>query len=72
VIRRPPAASQPRSRSLTIKAGQTHVQRYLRPLLGRIQAGELDASFVISHDVALESREEGPSYLGAAASLGGA
>jgi threonine dehydrogenase-like Zn-dependent dehydrogenase len=42
------------NRSLTIKSGQTHVQRYLRPLLERIGAGELDASFVISHHLALD------------------
>ncbi len=35
-------------------AGQTHVQRYLRPLLNRIEAGEIDPSFVITHRVPLE------------------
>jgi threonine dehydrogenase-like Zn-dependent dehydrogenase len=37
------------NRSLTIKTGQTHVQRYMRPLLERIQKGEIDPSFVITH-----------------------
>ena len=37
------------NRSLTIKTGQTHVQRYLRPLLERIENGEIDPSFVITH-----------------------
>lgn len=37
------------SKSLTIKSGQTHVQRYLHPLLAKIARGELDPSFVITH-----------------------
>ncbi len=41
------------NRSLTIKSGQTHVHRYLRPLLQRIEAGEIDPSFVISHRLSL-------------------
>ncbi|MBD0335089.1 MAG: glutathione-dependent formaldehyde dehydrogenase, partial [Cyanobacteria bacterium Co-bin13] len=36
------------------KSGQTHVQKYLRPLLERIQNGEIDPSFVISHRLPLE------------------
>ncbi len=42
------------NRALTIKTGQTHVQRYMRPLLERIQKGELDPSFIITHHVALD------------------
>jgi threonine dehydrogenase-like Zn-dependent dehydrogenase len=42
------------NRSLTIKTGQTHVQRYMRPLLERIQNGELDPSFVITHRLSLD------------------
>ena len=30
------------NRSLTIKTGQCHVQRYMRPLLERIEHGEID------------------------------
>lgn len=37
------------NKALTIKTGQTHVQRYLRPLLERIEKGEIDPSFVITH-----------------------
>ncbi len=37
------------NKGLTIKMGQTHVQRYLRPLLEKIEAGEIDPSFVITH-----------------------
>jgi threonine dehydrogenase-like Zn-dependent dehydrogenase len=42
------------NRSLTIKSGQTHVQRYMRPLLERIQKGDIDPSFVITHRMRLE------------------
>ena len=37
------------NRALTIKSGQTHVHRYLKPLLEKIQKGELDPSFIITH-----------------------
>jgi threonine dehydrogenase-like Zn-dependent dehydrogenase len=37
------------NKALTIRAGQTHVQRYGGPLLKRIEAGEIDPSFVITH-----------------------
>jgi threonine dehydrogenase-like Zn-dependent dehydrogenase len=37
------------NRGLTIKTGQCHVQRYMRPLLERIQNGDIDPSFVVSH-----------------------
>ena len=42
------------NRSLTIRSGQCHVQRYLRPLLDRIRNGEIDPSFVISHRLPLD------------------
>lgn len=42
------------NKALTIKSGQTHVQHYMKPLLARIEAGELDPSFVITHRVALD------------------
>src|SRR5437762_8702719 len=42
------------NRSLTIRTGQTHVQRYLRPLLARIEKGEIDPSFIITHRLPLE------------------
>jgi threonine dehydrogenase-like Zn-dependent dehydrogenase len=47
------------NRSLTIRTGQCHVQRYLRPLLERIQAGEIDPSFVITHHLPLEQAPRG-------------
>lgn len=37
------------NKGLTIKSGQTHVQRYLKPLLEKIQSGEIDPSGIISH-----------------------
>jgi threonine dehydrogenase-like Zn-dependent dehydrogenase len=42
------------NRSLTVKTGQTHVQRYTRPLLERIEKGEIDPSFVVTHKMSLE------------------
>src|ERR671918_1508308 len=42
------------NRSLTIKTGQCHVHRYLRPLLERIRKGEIDPSFVITHVMGLD------------------
>ncbi len=41
-------------KGLTFKMGQTHMQRYLSPLLDRIQAGDIDASFLITHRLSLE------------------
>jgi threonine dehydrogenase-like Zn-dependent dehydrogenase len=41
------------NRSLTLRAAQCHVQRYMQPLLERIQRGELDPSFIITHQLAL-------------------
>ena len=40
-------------KGLNFKMGQTHVQRYLKPLLSRIEKGEIDPSFVITHRYAL-------------------
>lgn len=36
-------------KGLTLKTGQTHVQRYLAPLLERIEKSEIDPSFIITH-----------------------
>ena len=47
------------NKGLTIRQGQCHVQRYLRPLLARIQGGEIDPSFVISHTLPLEQAPHG-------------
>ena len=47
------------NRSLTIRAGQCHVQRYLRPLLQRIENGEIDPSFVVTHRMKLSDAPKG-------------
>jgi threonine dehydrogenase-like Zn-dependent dehydrogenase len=41
------------NKGLTMKSGQTHMQRYLKPLLQKIEAGEIDPSFVITHRIKL-------------------
>jgi threonine dehydrogenase-like Zn-dependent dehydrogenase len=47
------------NRSLTIKTGQAHVQRYMRPLLELIENGAIDPSFVITHRLPLEEAAHG-------------
>ncbi|WP_434110619.1 zinc-dependent alcohol dehydrogenase [Methylocaldum sp. GT1TLB] len=47
------------NRSLTIKTGQTHVQRYLQPLLEKIRNGEIDPSFIVTHQMPLDDAPEG-------------
>jgi len=47
------------NRSLTIRAGQCHVHRYLQPLLERIQKGEIDPTFVITHRMPLADAPRG-------------
>ncbi len=42
------------NRGLTLKTGQTHVQRYMQPLLERIVRNEIDPSFVITHRLRLD------------------
>jgi threonine dehydrogenase-like Zn-dependent dehydrogenase len=41
-------------KGLTMKGGQTHVHRYMKPLLERIDKGEIDPSFVISHRIGMD------------------
>jgi threonine dehydrogenase-like Zn-dependent dehydrogenase len=47
------------NRSLTIRSGQCHTHRYMRPLLDRIQNGEIDPSFVITHRLPLDQAARG-------------
>jgi threonine dehydrogenase-like Zn-dependent dehydrogenase len=47
------------NRSLTLRSGQCHVQRYLQPLLERIRNREIDPSFVISHRMRLDEAPHG-------------
>ena len=45
-------------KGVTIRQGQTHTQRYLRPLLDLIENGKIDPSFVITHRVPLSKAPE--------------
>ncbi|HJV51490.1 MAG TPA: zinc-dependent alcohol dehydrogenase [Noviherbaspirillum sp.] len=47
------------NRSLTIKTGQTHVQRYMKPLLERIEEGAIDPTFIITHRLPLHDAAYG-------------
>ncbi len=47
------------NRSLTIKTGQTHVQRYLHPLLERIRNGDFDTTCIITHTLPLDEAPHG-------------
>jgi threonine dehydrogenase-like Zn-dependent dehydrogenase len=47
------------NKALTLKTGQTHVQRYMKPLLERIEKGEIDPSFVITHRMSLNDAPDG-------------
>ena len=47
------------NKGLTLKTGQTHMQRYLQPLMERIQNKEIDPSFIISHRSS--KLEDGPA-----------
>jgi threonine dehydrogenase-like Zn-dependent dehydrogenase len=47
------------NRGIGIKTGQCHVQRYMRPLLERIQEGQIDPSFVITHKIPLSQAPRG-------------
>jgi threonine dehydrogenase-like Zn-dependent dehydrogenase len=47
------------NRGLTIRTGQCHVHRYMKPLLERIERGEIDPSFVVSHHMNLDAAASG-------------
>jgi threonine dehydrogenase-like Zn-dependent dehydrogenase len=47
------------NRGLTIRAGQCHVQKYTKRLLERIEMGEIDPSFVITHTMSLSEAPRG-------------
>ena len=49
------------SKGLTFRMGQTNVHKYLQPLLTRVEKGEIDPSFVITHRMALDEGAEGYS-----------
>lgn len=45
------------NRGVTIKTGQTHMQKYMEPLLKLIEDGKIDPSFVITHRVPLSKAD---------------
>jgi threonine dehydrogenase-like Zn-dependent dehydrogenase len=47
------------AKGLTLKMGQTHVHKYLRPLLNHIEQGDIDPSFVITHRMRLHEAPQG-------------
>jgi len=46
-------------KGITMKTGQTHVHRYLRPLLDAIARERIDPTVVITHRLALEDAAHG-------------
>jgi threonine dehydrogenase-like Zn-dependent dehydrogenase len=46
-------------KGLTLKMGQTHVQKYMKPLLDLVLAGKIDPSFVITHRLTLDEAPKG-------------
>lgn len=46
-------------KGLQFRMGQTHMHRYLRPLLNRIEQGEIDPSFIITHRLKLDDAPQG-------------
>jgi len=47
------------NRSLTLRTGQCHVQKYMPTLLEKIQNGDIDPSFVITHTMQLSDAAKG-------------
>jgi threonine dehydrogenase-like Zn-dependent dehydrogenase len=46
------------NKGLAMKTGQTHMMRFMKPLLERVERGEIDPSFVVSHRVPLNRAPE--------------
>ncbi|ASJ89562.1 zinc-dependent alcohol dehydrogenase [Porphyrobacter sp. CACIAM 03H1] len=46
-------------KGLQLRTGQTHVQRYMADLLAKIEGGEIDTTFLISHRLPLEEAADG-------------
>jgi threonine dehydrogenase-like Zn-dependent dehydrogenase len=47
------------NKGLTMRSGQCHVHRYLKPLLEHVRNGDIDPSFVITHRMGLDQAPEG-------------
>jgi threonine dehydrogenase-like Zn-dependent dehydrogenase len=46
------------NKGLTVKTGQTHMMRYMQPLLERVERGDIDPSFVITHRPSIDQAPE--------------
>jgi threonine dehydrogenase-like Zn-dependent dehydrogenase len=46
------------NKALTMKTGQTHMMRFMKPLLDHIERGDIDPTFVISHRVPIQQAPE--------------
>jgi threonine dehydrogenase-like Zn-dependent dehydrogenase len=46
------------NKALTMKTGQTHVPRFHEELLRRVESGEIDPSFVVTHKVPIDKGPE--------------
>jgi threonine dehydrogenase-like Zn-dependent dehydrogenase len=42
------------NKALAMKTGQTHMMRFMKPLLDKVESGEFDPSFVMSHRVPID------------------
>lgn len=47
------------NKGLTLRMAQVHVHKYMRPLLERIQRGEVDPSSIVTHSMNLEDAPQG-------------
>lgn len=47
------------AKGLTMRAGQTHVQKYLRPLMQLVEKNEIDTTFIITHRMSLDEAPQG-------------
>jgi len=47
------------NKGLTLKTGQTHMQKYMPMLLERVQNGDIDPSFIITHEIPLDEAPTG-------------
>jgi threonine dehydrogenase-like Zn-dependent dehydrogenase len=47
------------NRGLTLRTGQCHVHKYVKPLLRRIEAGEIDPTRIITHRLPLDQAPHG-------------
>jgi len=46
------------NKGLAMKTGQTHMMRFMKPLLDRVENGDIDPSFVISHRAPIDQASE--------------